>query len=125
MDYNTQLLTYNATNRVITNSLINSWEKEKSSIENIILPSVGNSLHRDELDTNWVNSYYNKNGVFSYTPIPNKTYNSRPENYDTDNDGMSDDWEISVFGDLSVTATGDNDGDGYTNIETFLFSLVQ
>jgi hypothetical protein len=51
----------------------------------------------------------------SSTPI-----NARDENYDTDKDGMPDVWEKSTFGDLTKTAMGDNDGDGYTNLEEFL-----
>jgi hypothetical protein len=34
---------------------------------------------------------------------------------DTDGDGLPDDWERFYFGDLSVTANGDPDGDGMTN----------
>lgn len=39
---------------------------------------------------------------------------------DSDSDGMCDTWENNKFGGLSQTATQDNDGDGYTNIEEFL-----
>lgn len=34
---------------------------------------------------------------------------------DTDHDGLQDAWEKTNFGDLSQNATGDPDGDGYTN----------
>lgn len=39
---------------------------------------------------------------------------------DSDSDGMCDTWENNNFGNLSQTASGDNDSDGYTNIEEFL-----
>jgi subtilisin family serine protease len=38
---------------------------------------------------------------------------------DTDGDGMPDWWETTYFGSLSQTATGDYDGDGFTNLEEF------
>lgn len=38
---------------------------------------------------------------------------------DTDSDGMADSFEITYFGDLSQTASGDYDGDGMLNIEEF------
>ncbi len=43
---------------------------------------------------------------------------------DTDNDGMSDTWETTNFGNLSkgsaTASSGDTDGDGYTDLEEFL-----
>ena len=42
---------------------------------------------------------------------------------DSDNDGMSDAWENSTFGNLDQTATGDFDSDGYENIEEYFFYL--
>jgi len=42
---------------------------------------------------------------------------------DTDNDGMSDAWETSTFGDLDQTATGDQDVDGYDNLEEYIHFL--
>jgi len=38
---------------------------------------------------------------------------------DIDSDGLSDYWETQNFSDLTRTATGDEDGDGYTNIEEY------
>lgn len=61
---------------------------------------------------------YNK----SWT-LPTLPNNTRPGGYDTDNDGMPDTWETATFGDLTRTATGDEDGDGYTNIEEYLNSI--
>jgi hypothetical protein len=39
---------------------------------------------------------------------------------DTDADGMADSWEMTYFGNLNQTATGDFDGDGVTNRQEFL-----
>jgi hypothetical protein len=36
---------------------------------------------------------------------------------DSDNDGLSDAWEILKFGNLNQTATGDPDTDGWTNLD--------
>ncbi len=39
--------------------------------------------------------------------------------YDSDSDGMGDQWELYYFGDLSHDGTGDGDGDGLTDLEEF------
>lgn len=38
---------------------------------------------------------------------------------DSDADGMDDVWEIANFGDLSKTASGDEDGDGVSNLDEY------
>jgi hypothetical protein len=40
--------------------------------------------------------------------------------YDIDNDKLPDYWEREYFGNLSNTATGDNDGDGISNLQEYL-----
>ena len=62
--------------------------------------------------TNWVND------VSRWT-IPT-TSNTRPGTYDTDYDGMSDAWELRVFGDLSQSYSGDFDGDGDSNLKEYM-----
>ena len=42
-----------------------------------------------------------------------------PNNYDTDNDGLSDSWEVAEFGDLTKTAIGNDKDSIVTNIEWF------
>ena len=39
---------------------------------------------------------------------------------DTDLDGLPDEWEIQHFGNLNQTASGDPDGDGFTNLQEYL-----
>jgi len=55
------------------------------------------------------------------------TLNNRIQKFDTiidaDGDGMDDIWEWSRFGDLSHTATGDNDSDGAFNIAEYRLNL--
>ena len=50
----------------------------------------------------------------------------RPAGWDTDGDGMPDAWERSHALDPGNPAdgNGDADGDGYTNLEEYLNSLV-
>jgi hypothetical protein len=42
---------------------------------------------------------------------------------DSDKDGMADSFEISNFGSIIATSSGDADADGYTNIEEYLHYL--
>lgn len=45
---------------------------------------------------------------------------SRPANWDTDNDGMPDSYEISTYGSIATQdETSDTDGDGYTDFEEY------
>jgi hypothetical protein len=89
-----------------------------------ILQTVGASRPvRDSLDTTYVNDFdTNKYWVgFSEATYPTLSGGSPPT--DSDNDGMSDAWEVSTFGDLSKTASGYDVGNGYTNIENYLHYL--
>lgn len=44
-------------------------------------------------------------------------------NPDTDNDGLPDAWEMTNFGNLNETATGDFDGDGTNNLTEYRLGL--
>lgn len=85
---------------------------------------MGNSLYRDALDTQLLADYNTGGGDLSIPSIPSKTATTRPEDYDTDRDGMADAWERTMYGDLSKLSIGDEDGDGYTNIEAFFYYLT-
>lgn len=52
-------------------------------------------------------------------------FQNLPIAIDMDNDGMSDNWETTAFGNLSQSSHADHDGDGYTNIEEYLHYLGQ
>ncbi|MEH6770797.1 Ig-like domain-containing protein [Maribacter arcticus] len=125
--YNSDALTNISASRVITNSKIPSWEKTQTSIENRVFGSKapGNSLHQDSMDAEAILDYFKNTGSFNSLSVPIKTGSSHPDEYDTDNDGMADSWEKNYFGDLSKTANGDHDEDGYSNIEVFFFWLTE
>ena len=83
-------------------------------------------VYRDSYDTEMLERVEN-NTIGSYDfrdpnnfVLPNTPQNTRPTNYDTDNDGMCDAWEMREFGDLSQSYRGDFDGDGYENIEEYM-----
>lgn len=93
-----------------------------------ILTAVGATAPvRDSIDTRDVNSFFSGTGAI----IDNVTY---PDDFptlqpisapnDQDNDGMADNWEEANGLNPSVNdSAGDKDGDGYTNIEEYLFYL--
>lgn len=80
--------------------------------------------YMDSWDSDLITNYKNKtmgslHDVSDWI-LPNITTNSRPESYDTDFDGMSDDWERANFGgNLNQGYNDDFDNDGYTNIEEY------
>ncbi|MBC3758977.1 hypothetical protein H7U19_11210 [Hyunsoonleella sp. SJ7] len=84
---------------------------------------------RDSLDEGYVDLIRNKSnqramGLDAYGAMPTSIpSNIRPDDYDTDGDGMPDEWERLVFGDLTKEANGDEDGDGYSNLEEFLYQI--
>lgn len=125
--YNADAINYNSNRRVITNSLITKWETTQSGIQNRVFgdKSPGNSLHQDSYDEKAISDYFNNSGGFDSLIIPKKVSTTHPTNYDTDNDGMSDEWEKRYFGNLSENANGDFSGDGYTNIEVFFNWLAK
>ncbi len=92
-----------------------------------ILRTVGATKPvRDSVDARIVEEFNSGTGSLmadvSY-PSDFPVFQSPAAPADTDNDGMADSWEQTVFGSLSQTANGDPDGDGYTNIESYLHFL--
>ena len=124
--YNGNVATYNNGSRVITNSLFPSWETTQTAIENSVFDqNVGNSLHRDSMDAQAIADYTNGTGSYSSLSVPNKTLATRPVGYDTDNDGMSDAWETQRGLNPNLADNnGDDDSDGYTNLQEFLFFMA-
>lgn len=99
-------------------------------IEDILVNDAGSSLFYDSSDLRIMNSIKARSGnlISSESEVggyPNIGSVTRSNSYDTDRDGMADNWEIVTFGDLSKTSNGDENSDGYTNLETFLNFLVQ
>ena len=80
--------------------------------------------YRDPFDSSQLeivrnNSDYQPKNASNWV-LPEIPQNIRPNNYDSDNDGMSDAWEIRNFGNLEQSYRGDYNNDGYTNIEEFM-----
>ncbi|WP_162129544.1 Ig-like domain-containing protein [Algibacter luteus] len=108
-----------------------------SQVLSAVLPNAGANkylnadgtaiTYRDPIDTdaiynfeNEVSKSYSANWInIANNGLPTMPTNIRPAGYDTDNDGMPDIWENATFGDLTKGSNGDEDGDGYTNIEEF------
>ena len=101
---------------------------------NVSLNQNGSKIfYLDEVDQGYINDVLNKtytlspDGLFinktdsSLLKYPELPTNQRPDNYDTDKDGMPDVWEIANgFNPEIDDSAQDADGDGYTNIEEFL-----
>lgn len=81
-------------------------------------------VYRDDLDAQWINEYVQDNGPlysFSSEPYEYPTIPSNAAYTDTDKDGMPDKWEIANGFDPNVQDHNEDiDGDGYTNLESFL-----
>ncbi len=66
---------HKSSNRVITNSLISSWETSRAGIENRVfgLRAPGNSLHQDSFDSKAISDYFNNTGSFNSLTVPKKS----------------------------------------------------
>lgn len=108
-----------------------SQEQSAEEAYETVLAKAGCSLHRDALDSRIVNDVRNGSGKLIDSPSEAGGYPlieeiHRPENYDTDRDGMPNDWEDANGLDKN------NSEDGilmtldktYTNLEVYLNSLV-
>jgi hypothetical protein len=94
-----------------------------------VLDGVGASNVRDSVDQRIVNDVKNKTGKFINDEAEVGGWpelKSATPPVDTDNDGMSDEWEDSQGLNKNDSSDGnlDQDADGYTNIEEYLNSLV-
>lgn len=80
--------------------------------------------YRDAFDTQMLNVIQSnlpyRGRLASNWKLPNIPKTTRSSNYDTDNDGMADAWEIRKFGNLKQSYRGDFDGNGYENIEEYM-----
>lgn len=106
-------------------SQVLSLNELKQTLPNI----VGSSIVRDDADKRIVNDFLQATGRVIESEVevggfPSLNSVSHPNSYDTDSDGMADDWEIRTFGTLSKKHNEDDNGDGYTNLEEFLHSLT-
>src|SRR5690606_8651825 len=79
----------------------------------------------DSLDSEWISNVkaeiYAEGLATSQYGVPNFQSVSRPSDFDTDRDGMPDEWEMMMGYNPDLDdSRGDHDDDGYSNIEEFL-----
>ena len=102
-------------------------------LEDVLLPLVGATAPaRDALDSRVIDEIINRTGSIPDDPTDivgagltggYPTLATGTLEVDTDNDGMPDFYERAVFGEFFVTEFnpwGDNDGNGWSNLEDFL-----
>ncbi len=95
----------------------------------VVLRSAGASLVRDSVDRRVVEQIRNRAGriIDDVSEVGGwPVLQSTPTKLDSDGDGMPDNWELTQGLDPTNAADGkgDLDGDGYTNLEEYLNSLV-
>jgi pectinesterase len=94
-----------------------------------VLSQAGASLVRDAVDERVVTSVRERTGrlIDSQTEVGGwPLLASLPAHADSDGDGMPDDWERTHgFKPDRPDGRNDNDGNGYTNLEEYLSSLVE
>lgn len=106
------------------NAVLDENGTKVESIDNVDTAYFADVLSGDAV------SYYSESGGNDYNTtshwstfwanVSSEPLNTRPSNFDTDNDGMADVWETDVFGNLTKDGNGDADGDGYTDLEEYL-----
>ncbi|MCV6628464.1 MAG: hypothetical protein OIF50_01250 [Flavobacteriaceae bacterium] len=78
----------------------------------------------DRISVNQVGYYqlrWYANNPYLQLPFPNLPTKTRPDGYDSDQDGMPDTWEKAMGLNPNIKDhNGDKDGDGYTNLEEFI-----
>lgn len=95
-----------------------------------IIKSVGASIVRDDADKRIISDVQNGTGkiIDSQNQVGGwPVLNSLPAPKDTDRDGMPDEWEIKNGLDPQNPddRNGDNNKDGYTNLEEYLNSTIK
>jgi hypothetical protein len=104
--FDSDLTTYNAASRVITESLITPMAS--TEVEGYLMPHVGASTHRDAHETRLVNEFINNSRNYRPTTEndPNVgghlTYNNGTPYTDSDDDGLSDEYEYANGGDVDI-----------------------
>lgn len=100
-----------------------------AGLKNLLLTNAGayNGLRQgvDAIDQGIFNNITNKNGTISQTYTFPSISNGTPY-LDSDGDGMDDNWETVNNLNPNDNSDGqkDRNGDGYTNLEEFLYSLT-
>ena len=121
------------TGEVTTHTAQNAYAK--------VLEYAGASLHRDAVDTRYMKETSQGTTTYSGSVTLNRPgiidhvsdqggytleSTARPSDFDTDEDGMPDEWEQLNGGDLNPNEyTLDSQNQWYTNLEVYLSSLVE
>ena len=100
--------------RVLANAGANKYIDDEGR------PQVFNNSYDQIAKSNFESGILSFRNFASDWSIPDVPQNTRPADFDTDKDGMSDEWERRVIGDLRQSYNQDHDGDGYPNIEEYL-----
>ncbi len=98
-----------------------------------VLNNAGASLHRDAVDARVVNEVRTRTGKIIDSQdevggIGSITEVHRPADFDTDEDGMPDTWEIAQGLNSNNTEDGNDiniSNEGYTNLEVYLNGLIE
>jgi hypothetical protein len=72
-----------------------------------------------DLNTRYLRYVGQGNSVNTWNSLTEMIVVRDAPDFDSDNDGLDDDWEQLYFGSLAATATADADGDGYNNLAEF------
>jgi len=120
----------NRSSRVLKDSPYNPIPA--NNLEQSLLSNVGANVFNDPVDSRIINEYMNyggKRGPRHESEVggyPSLAENRHASNYDSDNDGMADIWELEngLNPNNSDDGKADKNGDGYTNLEDFLHYLT-
>lgn len=115
--------------------LLNPWDfpevpvlSSDSALQEVLY-NAGASVARDSIDTRVIQNVRNNSGNIINSQdevggLPKLNPGISPQ--DTDQDGMPDDWETTRALNPDIPDDdGDDDNDGYTNLEEYLNSLVK
>ncbi|MEM8531205.1 MAG: PA14 domain-containing protein [Chloroflexota bacterium] len=120
--------TYRANSPVLQAPPVTTWPADEA--RETVLDAAGATLpQRDAVDTRIIDDVRNGTGRIIDSPEDVGGYPSYPAGtapVDSDADGMPDSWEEEhdLNADDPSDGTADRDGDGYTNVEEYLNSLV-
>ncbi|MDR6880642.1 Ig-like domain-containing protein [Bacillus sp. 3255] len=125
-------ITYKNTDGTVTDTTVTTDSAEEAYSK--VLEHAGAVLpKRDSLDARIVNDVRNGLGKFANTPdgdggFPELAELTLPADYDSDHDGMPDEWEAAHGLNANDAADGKAvsgiDGSGYTNLENYLNGIV-
>ncbi len=118
-------------NELAESDFAHGYRMRAAGVQDIgrVFDSAGASLIRDSADARVVADVRAATGriIDDVSDTPGwPPLASSPAPRDSDGDGMPDDWETSIGLDPADGSDGasDRDGDGYTNLEDYLNSLV-